>query len=71
MSSEDEREVTQNVLTAGLNADHGFMWAGAVVVILLWDEVRVWASGCEGMDIEKGNIELLEVVEGAGDDNLP
>ena len=69
MSSEGECEVPQNVLTAGLNADHGFMCAGAVVVILLWDEDRVWASGCEGMDIEKENIELLEVVEGAGDDN--
>lgn len=35
MSSQDGGEVTQNVLTAGLNADHGFMCAGAVVVIML------------------------------------
>jgi hypothetical protein len=47
------------------------MCAGAALVILLWDEDRPWASGCEGMDIEKGNIELVEAVDGAGDDNLP
>jgi len=35
MSRQDECEVIQNVLTAGLNADHGFMCAGAVVVIML------------------------------------
>lgn len=35
MSSRNERDETQNVLTAGLNADHGFMCAGAVLVILL------------------------------------
>jgi hypothetical protein len=49
---------------------HGFKCAGAVNVILFWDEDKPWANGCEGMDIEKGNVELLEVVEGAGD-NLP
>jgi len=43
------------------------MCAGAVSVILFWDEDRPWASGCEGMDIEKGCEELLEVVEGVGD----
>ena len=71
MSSQNECDETQNVLTAGLNADHGFMCAGAVLVILLWDEDRPWASGCEGMDTEKGNIELVEEVDGAGDDNPP
>ena len=45
---------------------HG-LCAGAVSVILFWDEDRPWPSGCEGMDIEKANEELFEVVEGVGD----
>jgi len=65
-SSQGKRRA-QNELTAGLMPGHGFMCAGAASVILFWDEDGPWASGCEGMDIERGNEELLEVVEGVGD----
>jgi hypothetical protein len=66
-SSQGERRAAQNELTAGLMPGHGFMCAGAVNVTRFWDEDGPWASGCEGMDIEKGNEELLEAVEGVGD----